>query len=211
MSGRKGLGVKADDLIDRLEANALAEVESRHADSSDEVKRNIAHQLAVGALRYFLLKFTRNTVIVFDFKEALSFEGETGCFCQYSAVRANSIFRKLAERNESLEDCRAIIGDGAAAAELFATETGSDIWSMAVLAARLEETVEQAAKQNEPAILAKYTFQLAKAFNLFYHNHKILVEPDNVKRAVLVLVADMARRSLTSALATLGIEVPEKM
>ncbi len=211
MSGRKGLGVKADDLINRLETNALAEVEARHADSSDEVKRNIAHQLAVGALRYFLLKFTRNTVIVFDFKEALSFEGETGCFCQYSAVRANSIFRKLAERNESLEDCRAIIGDGAAVAELFATETGSDIWSMAVLAARLEETVEQASKQNEPAILAKYTFQLAKAFNLFYHNHKILVETDNVKRAVLILVADMARRSLTAALATLGIEVPEKM
>lgn len=211
MSGRKGLGVKADDLINRLETNALAEVEARHADSSDAVKRNIAHQLAVGALRYFLLKFTRNTVIVFDFKEALSFEGETGCFCQYSAVRANSIFRKLAERNESLEDCRAIIGDGAAVAELFATETGSDIWSMAVLAARLEETVEQASKQNEPAILAKYTFQLAKAFNLFYHNHKILVEADNVKRAVLILVADMARRSLTAALATLGIEVPEKM
>src|SRR3989449_938451 len=90
MSGRKGLGVKADDLIDRLEADALAEVESRHPDTSDDEKRGIARQLAVGALRYFLLKFTRNTVIVFDFKEALSFEGETGCFCQYSAVRANA-------------------------------------------------------------------------------------------------------------------------
>ncbi len=211
MSGRKGLGVKADDLIDRLEANALAEVESRHADSTDEVKRGIAHQLAVGALRYFLLKFTRNTVIVFDFKEALSTEGETGCFCQYSAVRANAIFRKLEDRGETLEDCRGRLGDVDSAVELFATETGSDIWSMAILAARLEETVEQAAKQNEPAILAKYTFTLAKAFNLFYHNHKILIEPDDVKRSVLVVVADMARRSLTAALATLGIEVPEKM
>ena len=82
---------------------------------------------------------------------------------------------------------------------------------MVVLAARLEETVEQAAKQNEPAILAKYTFQLAKAFNLFYHNHKILIEPDDVKRAVLIVTADIARRSLTAALDTLGIEVPEKM
>ncbi len=211
MSGRKGLGVKADDLIDRLETNALAEVESRHAESSDEVKRHIAHQLAVGALRYFLLKFTRNTVIVFDFKEALSFEGETGCFVQYSAVRANSIFRKLEEKGETLEDCRKRISDTGATVELLASETGTDIWSMVVLAARLEETVEQAAKQNEPAILAKYTFQLAKAFNLFYHNHKILIEPDDVKRAVLIVTADIARRSLTAALDTLGIEVPEKM
>ena len=210
MSGRKGLGVKADDLIDRLEANAFAEVESRHADSGDEEKRLIAHQLAVGALRYFLLKFTRNTVIVFDFKEALSFEGETGCFCQYSAVRANSIFRKLSEK-DSIESCRSRIADHVGVNAILSTETGSDIWSMAVLASRLEETVAAAAYANEPAILAKYTFTLAKAFNLFYHNHKILIEADDLKRAVLIVVADMARRALTAALDTLGIEVPEKM
>src|SRR6185436_7621410 len=156
MSGRKGLGVKADDLIDRLEANALAEVESRHPDSSSEEKETIAHQLAVGALRYFLLKFTRNTVIVFDFKEALSFEGETGCFCQYSAVRANSIFRKLVENGETVDDCRRRISDQARTSEIFNSEMGSDIWSMAVLASRLEEIVQQAANANEPAILAKY-------------------------------------------------------
>ncbi len=210
MSGRKGLGVKADDLIDRLEANALAEVESRHPDESLETKRLIAHQLAVGALRYFLLKFTRNTVIVFDFKEALSFEGETGCFCQYSAVRANSIFRKLDEK-DNIEACRTRIADLGGVDTILSTETGGDIWSMAVLSSRLEETVEQAATANEPAILAKYTFNLAKAFNLFYHNHKILIEPDDTKRAVLIVVADMTRRVLTSALDTLGIEVPAKM
>ncbi len=209
MSGRKGLGVKADDLIDRLKANALAEVESRHPDTSDEEKRFIAKQIAVGALRYFLLKFTRNTVIVFDFKEALSFEGETGCFCQYSAVRANSIFRKLNEKGPSerrMADC-----DVTAISAVLNSETGTDIWGMAVLASRLEEAVQQAANANEPAILAKYTFNLAKAFNLFYHNHKIIVETDDVKRAVLVSVADMGRRSLTAALDTLGIEVPDKM
>lgn len=210
MSGRKGLGVKADDLIDRLEANALAEVESRHADAPEAEKILIAQQLAVGALRYFLLKFTRNTVIVFDFKEALSFEGETGCFCQYSAVRANSIFRKLTEK-DSVAACRSRIADLSGVEAVLSTETGGDIWSMAVLASRLEETVEAAAISNEPAILAKYTFTLAKAFNLFYHNHKILIEADDTKRAVLIVVADMARRSLTSALNTLGIEVPEKM
>lgn len=210
MSGRKGLGVKADDLIDRLEANALAEVEARHADSPDEEKRFIAHQIAVGALRYFLLKFTRNTVIVFDFKEALSFEGETGCLCQYAAVRANSIFRKLAA-GDQVEACRTRIADTDAVATLFATDIGSDIWSLAVLASRLEETVEAAAASNEPALLAKYTFTLAKAFNVFYNTHKILIEPDDLKRAVLIVVADMTRRALTAALDTLGIEVPEKM
>jgi arginyl-tRNA synthetase len=211
MSGRKGLGVKADDLIDRLENNALAEVEARHADLDEVEKKFIAHQIAVGALRYFLLKFTRNTVIVFDFKEALSFDGETGCFCQYSAVRANSIFRKLEEKGESAESCRGSLADQEKVSEVFASEAGNEIWAMAVLASRLEETVAQAATQNEPAILAKYAFNLAKTFNLFYHHHKIISETDDVKRAILVTVADMTRRSLTAALETMGIEVPERM
>jgi arginyl-tRNA synthetase len=211
MSGRKGLGVKADDLIDRLEANALAEVESRHPDVPLEEKKAIAHQIAVGALRYFLLKFTRNTVIVFDFKEALSFEGETGCFCQYSAVRVNSIFRKLAESGETFDATAFASSDPESIRTVFEGEAADDIWSMLVLAARLEETVNQAAAANEPAILAKYTFNLAKQFNLFYHNRKILPEKDPSKRSVLLSVADTVRRSLTAALDTLGVEVPPKM
>ena len=210
MSGRKGLGVKADVLLDRLEINALAEVESRHAEVSDETRQAIAHQLAVGALRYFLLKFTRTTVIVFDFKEALSFEGETGSFCQYSAVRANSIFRKLEDRGETLAQFQKTAIESAAF-DSFDEESANEIWSLAFLSSRLSDTVRQAADQNEPAILAKYAFNLAKAFNLFYHHHKILVEENAAKRAVLVVVADMARRSLTAALETMGIEVPEKM
>lgn len=211
MSGRKGLGVKADDLLDRMEVKALAEVEARHPDSADEEKKHIAHQIAVGALRYFLLKFTRTTVIVFDFKEALSFEGETGCFCQYSAVRVNKIFQKLAERGESIDQIKAALANRDKVAEVFSSETGSDIWSMLVLAARVDETIHNAAAANEPAILAKYTFNLAKAFNLFYHNHKILPEPDETRRAVLISVAEKVSGSLTKALNTLGIEVPEKM
>lgn len=211
MSGRKGLGVKADDLIDRLETNAFAEVESRHPDISEEEKKHIAHQIAVGALRYFLLKFTRTTVIVFDFKEALSFDGETGCFCQYSAVRANSIFRKLAERSEDIATIKAGIKGLDNLGETLSSTEANDIWAMLTLASRLEETLQQAANANEPAILAKYTFNLAKAFNLFYHNHKILPEPDETKRAVLLTVAERARDTLTAALATMGIEVPEKM
>ena len=211
MSGRKGLGVKADDLIDRLEANALVEVESRHPESSHDEKTVIARQLAVGALRYFLLKFTRNTVIVFDFKEALSFDGETGAFCQYSAVRANSIFRKLEQQGETVNAGREQLADSSKVSEVLSGEMGNDIWSMLAIASRLEETVEQAATANEPSILAKYTFNLAKAFNLFYRNHKIISEPDAVRRAVLVTVADVSRRALKEALATMGIEVPEKM
>ena len=210
MSGRKGLGVKADDLIDRLEANALLEVESRHPNLSETEKREAAHIIAVGALRYFLLKFTRNRVIVFDFKEALSFEGETGCFCQYSAVRANSIFRKLADGD--LERAIKLISEKTSQlADVFNTESGHEIWSLIILALRLEEVIANAVTNAEPAILAKYTFNLAKAFNLFYHNHKIISEENETKRAVLILTADLTRRSLTAALNCLGIEVPERM
>lgn len=211
MSGRKGLGVKADDLISRLETNALAEVESRHPESSSAERRLIAHQIAVGALRYFLLKFTRTTVIVFDFEEALSFEGETGCFCQYSAVRANSIFRKLAERGESAEDAAAALSRLNSLPAIFESEIGNEIWSLLILGSRLEETVESAAAQNEPAILAKYTFNLARAFNLFYHHHKIIAEEDPAIRALLIVAADRARVALTASLATMGIEVPDRM
>ncbi len=211
MSGRKGLGVKADDLITRLETNALAEVEARHGEQPLDQKQLVAHQLAVGALRYFLLKFSRTTIIVFDFKEALSFEGETGAFCQYSAVRANSIFRKLDERSESIDDFRTKLSDWLPLSEILTGESGDDIWSLITLASRLDETVQQAAAQNEPAILAKYTFNLAKAFNLFYHHHKILIEENVVKQAVLVVTADLVRNALTAALQTMGIEVPERM
>ena len=208
MSGRKGLGVKADDLINRLEANALKEVEARHADLSAEEKQKTAHTIAVGALRYFLLKFTRTTVIVFDFKEALSFEGETGCFCQYSAVRANSIFRKL-DKNALENALETIKNSPAEIAEIFAAE--NEVWALITLASRLEDTIAQAVLTTEPAILAKYTFGLAKAFNLFYHNHKIIAEESPVKKAVLIAAANHARNGLTAALDTLGIDVPERM
>src|SRR4026207_1527905 len=104
MSGRKRLGVKADDLINQLEAGALVEVEKRNPELSEAEKKSTAHEVAVAALRYFLLKFTRNTVIAFDFKEALSFEGETGPYCQYAAVRTNSIFRKLPDETVRAAD-----------------------------------------------------------------------------------------------------------
>jgi arginyl-tRNA synthetase len=210
MSGRKGLGVKADDLIDRLEKDAFAEVEKRHPDTTVEEKQGIAHQIAVGALRYFLLKFTKNTVVIFDFKEALSFEGETGVYCQYTAVRANSIFRKLDE-SAMTAAMETISNEREKVSEVFNSESGDGIWSLIALSARLEEAITQSVNTAEPATLARYAFNLAKAFNLFYHHHRIIDEPDEVKRAVLIAAAGYSKNALTAALRTLGIQVPERM
>ncbi len=224
MSGRRGLGVKADDFIDTLEDNALREVRERHPDVSLEEQQRSAHSLAVGALRYFLMKWTRNSLIVFDFKEALSTKGEAGPYCQYAAVRANSIFRKLP--NGELESAQRLIKSArdkaahdvnsemaARVGRVFDGEVGGEIWALVTLAARLPEVLAQAAAFAEPSHLAKYTFQLAQAFNFFYNRdeNRILEESDEVRRAVLVYVADFVRRRLTEALATLGIEVPERM
>ncbi|MCA1616139.1 MAG: arginine--tRNA ligase [Acidobacteria bacterium] len=216
MSGRRGLGVKVDDLVNTLEASALREVEARHALLPDAEKRATAHAIAVGALRFFLLKWTRNSLIAFDFKEALSFEGETGTYCQNAAVRVNSIFRKLGDgaRVEGLSFVRAAAEDEAARgriASILSGESGDELWSLFILASRLDETVAQAAALEEPAHLAKYVFQLSKNFNYFYHRHRILGEEDDARRAVLIQLADHVRAQLTRALATLGIEVPERM
>ena len=218
MSGRKGLGVKADDLINTLEQNAAREVESRHPELSDDERRETARTLAVGALRFYLLKWTRNSLIAFDFKEALSTQGETGPYCQYAAVRANSIFRKLQETDAAaaLDGVRSAAGGGESAEALgrvFEGENGAKIWSLTTTAARLDEVVAQAADLEEPSHLAKYTFGLAQSFNIFYNNkeNSILKEQDPTRRAALICVADLVRKQLTSALAVLGIEVPARM
>jgi arginyl-tRNA synthetase len=216
MSGRKGLGVKADDLIDTIEASARREVEARHAEASDDEKQSTAHAIAVGALRYFLLKWTRNSIIAFDFKEALSFEGETGPYCQYAAVRANSILRKLDEagRAAATNFVSGAATGGDAADEVrrvFGDESGDELWSLVMLASRLDDAIAQASSQAEPAHLAKYVFQLARAFNLFYHRHRIIVEEDAARRSVLIIIAGIARDRLTAGLTTLGIDVPERM
>jgi arginyl-tRNA synthetase len=216
MSGRKGLGVKADDLIDQLEAGALLEVEKRNPELSESEKQATAHEVAVAALRYFLLKFTRNTVIAFDFKEALSFEGETGPYCQYAAVRTNSIFRKLP--GETVAAAGALIeeiaGDSAMQArvtEVLAGESGTEIWTLLMLSQQLDEVIFQCRNSAEPANLAKYTFSLARTFSRFYHDHRIITEQDDVRRGVLIAVTKIIRQQLTTALGILGINVPEQM
>ncbi len=216
MSGRKGLGVKADDLINQLEAGALTEVEKRNPELSGDEKKTTAHEVAVAALRYFLLKFTRNTVIAFDFREALSFEGETGPYCQYAAVRTNSIFRKLPDETVAASDSliKQIAADNALQArvsEVLSGEGGTEIWSLVMLSQQLDEVILQCRNSAEPANLAKYTFSLARAFSRFYHDHRILTEQDEVRRGVLIAVTKIIRTQLTTALGILGINVPEQM
>jgi arginyl-tRNA synthetase len=207
VSGRKGFGVKADDLIDRLEAAALAEVQQRHAGMSAEEQKRIAHGIAVGALRFFLLKFTRSAIIAFDFKDALSFEGETGPYLQYAVVRANNIFNKLAEREGHTAADIVSTLDGTPAGEL----ESLDCWGMVFEAARLDDLVEQVVKSLEFAGLAKYAFGLAQMFNAFYHRYPILNEERaDLKRWRAAAVA-YVRNELTRALGLMGIEVPARM
>jgi arginyl-tRNA synthetase len=206
VSGRKGLGVKADDLIDQLEAAALGEVQQRHAEMSAEEQKRTAHAIAIGALRFFLLKFTRNSIIAFDFKDALSFEGETGPYCQYAVVRIRGIRRKGAEAGA----VRAAVTPETAQKFLGGAE-GNGLWEVLLAAGSLDYAVDAAIVAQEPAFVAKYAFQLAQAFNNFYHKHHILSEADEQRRAFLLGLTEIVERQLVSALNLMGIEAPEKM
>ncbi len=210
VSGRKGFGVKADDLIDRLTVAAKSEVDTRHPELPDSERETIAKQIAVGALRYFMLRFTRNTVIAFDFKDALSFEGETGPYVQYAIVRAANIFRKASTTEAASLTALETIATEALAAILNAEE-GSSIWETWLLVSKLTLLIDQCINTAEPAYLAKYAFQLAQQFNNFYHRHHILNEADPTRKALYLATAAAAQREMTRALAYLGIEAPPVM
>lgn len=215
MSGRKGQGVKADDLLDQMEKHALAEVDARHREFSDVERASVAHAIGIGALRYFLLKYTRGTIIAFDFKDALSFEGETGPYVQYAVVRINGIVRKGAEQNPEFEsadlDNLARLEAGQVDVARFLDGPNDDLWSIILLAGSLDSRIEAAVTAQEPAFVAKYAFELAQAFNVFYHKHHILSEQNAEKRAFLLRVAQLVKDQLVAAMALLGIEAPEKM
>ncbi|HYP07618.1 MAG TPA: arginine--tRNA ligase, partial [Bryobacteraceae bacterium] len=204
VSGRKGLGVKADDLIDTLIAKAAQEVDSRHPDAPAEERRGVATKIATGALRYFMLKFTRNSVIAFDFGEALSFEGETGPYVQYAAVRSRNILRKLEERGERLPDFESDLTEEALRRQL----ASEDFWQLLLAASRAGVAVERAVASGEPAHVARYAFQLAQAFNTFYHDYKVLDEPDAEKRTFLLWMTSYLHGQLDRTLRVLGIDVP---
>jgi len=206
VSGRKGFGVKADDLIDRLEAAALAEVRQRHAEMTADEQKQTAHAIAVGALRFFLLKFTRNAIIAFDFADALSFEGETGPYCQYAVVRIRGIRRKGTEAGAAR-----VAVTPETAQRLLSGADGNGFWEVLLAAGSLDYAVDAAIVAREPAFVAKYAFQLAQAFNNFYHKHHILSETDEQKRGFLLGLTELVEAQLVRALSLMGIEAPEKM
>jgi arginyl-tRNA synthetase len=207
VSGRKGLGVKADDLIDKLIEKALEEVDSRHPEAPAAERKQVATQIAVGALRYFMLKFTRNSVIAFDLREALSFEGDTGPYVQYTVVRAGNILRKLAERGEALPQFAQALDQAALARQL----GDENLWQLLLLASKSDSAIERAITSGEPAHVSKYAFQLAQAFNNFYHGYQVLSEENPEKRVFLLWMTDYVREQLEQTLKVLGIEAPGYM
>jgi arginyl-tRNA synthetase len=212
VSGRKGLGVKADDLLDRLEEKAKAEVEKRNPEIAPQAKAVIVRQIAAGALRYFMLKFARNSLIIFDFEEALSFEGETGPYLQYTFVRLNSIFRKLGEREgRPAADILAEVQRRIPALSSLSNKEMDDLWDLVVFASRLEEEVRLSAQALEFSHLAKFAFALAQKVNGYYHQYPVLAEEDGRLKGLRLLVLLDVRDTLKSALSLLGIPLPERM
>ena len=210
VSGRKGLGVKADDLLDRVTERAGQEVAARHPDLADGERRRIAEIISTAAVRYFMIKFSRGKVIAFDIDEALSFEGETGPYLQYAAVRARKILQKLQDRG------------GPAAAEVFAglaatqdaplaSPGGDELWGLVLEAARLDEVADQAVRTLELSVLAKYAFGLAQRFNGFYHSSPVVAEPDEAVRLWRAAGVAWFDAQMTRALALMGCEVPDRM
>jgi arginyl-tRNA synthetase len=205
VSGRRGFGVKADDLLDTLIQSAAEEVTARHTQLEAAEQRAIAEDIAIGALRYFMLRFTKNSVIAFDFKDALSFEGETGPYAQYAAVRAANIFRKADTSPE------AVLTERVDFEKFLAGPDGDELWELWLAAAKLSTIVEQAIAATEPAYVAKYAFQLAQQFSNFYHRHHILTENDPERRNFLLATAAVVRRELVRTLDLMGICVPPVM
>jgi arginyl-tRNA synthetase len=201
--------VKADDLLDALIGAAGKEVDARHPELSAAERSRIAAQLAIGALRYFMLKFTKPSVIAFDFKDALSFEGDTGPYAQYAVVRASNIFRKGGFDPDAF--CGRDAGSTEDFAKHLAGESGNDIWELWLAAAKTSYIVSQCIATTEPAYLAKHAFQLAQLFNTFYHRYPILTEADEGRKKFLLATAAVVRRELIRVLAAMGITVPPVM
>ena len=210
VSGRKGLGVKADDLLDRLTEAARREVIARHAELSANETDRIATTIATAAVRYFMIKYSRGTLIAFDIDEALSFEGESGPYLQYAVVRATNILQKLRERDGTDEEALRKSLTALSSTPLEDPE-GTHLWGLVLAAARLDEVANQAVRTLELSVLAKYAFGLAQAFNAFYHRYPVISEERQGARMWRAAAVHYCRLQLTRALDLMGCEVPPKM
>ena len=150
-------------------------------------------------------------MIAFDIDEALSFEGETGPYLQYAVVRANNIFAKLRERDGVDESGVVKLTETAGRDPIEQGPDAEELWTLALEAGRLDEVVDASVRSLEPALLAKYAFGLAQAFNAFYHRQQILREERLDARAWRAAAVLYVRRQLTRALDLMGCDVPARM
>ena len=213
VSGRRGLGVKADDLIDALEAKATTEIATRDPERPKDDCAKAAHDIAVGALRYFMLRFSRNRIITFDLEEALAFTGETGPYIQNSVVRARSILAKVGGEGHDLTALLQRAHDRTLLSSWLSTAEGSFAWSLFLSMARTEEAIETAVRTEEPSVMTRHIFQIAQAFHGYYQNpaHSVLRAETEDLRAVRVLVVDLFVRHTAHVASLLGIPIPERM
>ena len=205
MSGRKGIGVKADDLMDRLEAKSREEIGKRNRELAGAELDLLAREIAVAALRFFMVKTTTNRVIAFDFDEALNFEGDSGPYLQYSLVRARNIRRRLRAAGQPDEV------SAAAVQELAAGHFGEDLWDLILEVAQIGDLVEKAVAALELSLVARQALEIAQRFNTFYHRHPILQESDLAVRAARLATVQIFRRGLENLAELLGIPTPERM
>ena len=210
VSGRKGLGVKADDLLNLVTKAADGEVRARNKELDDTEVHTIATTIGIAAVRYFMIKYSRGKVIAFDIDEALSFEGESGPYIQYAAVRAGNILRKL-KANNNIDRLHIIQRLPSLSLASLDDPDGTDLWDLVLEASRLEEVAEQAIRTLELSSLAKYAFTLAQSFNGFYHQYPVLKESDQDVRLCRAAVVVYVRDQLSRALELMGCEVPTRM
>lgn len=199
MKSREGTVVDADDLMDRMIDTALeaSEGQGRAVDMSEEERQEMARKVGLGALKYFLLKVEPRKNMLFDPKESIDFNGNTGPFIQYTYARIQSIMRK------------------AEGMDFHATQQVAELLPKEVeLVKRLNEfgeVVKQAGAELNPSLIASYAYDLGKQFNQFYHDHSILNEPDDAIRHQRLLLSYLTSEVLKNAVGLLGIEMPEKM
>ncbi|MBR4755540.1 MAG: arginine--tRNA ligase, partial [Bacteroidales bacterium] len=202
MKSREGTVVDADDLIEKmyLEAKATSEESGKLADLSEEEKEKLFRMIGLGALKYFIIKVDPKKTMLFDPKESIDFNGNTGPFIQYTHARIRSILRKAGES-----------GIEYSSSSLPVVDFSAKEVRLVKLLNLFPTKVAEGAAAYSPAVVANYAYDLAKEFNQYYHETPILKEEDpTMLRARLVLI-DTLSAVLRRAMGILGIELPERM
>lgn len=200
MKSREGTVVDADDLIEKMyqEAKATSEASGKLADMPEEEKEALYHSIGLGALKYFILKVDPKKTMLFDPKESIDFNGNTGPFIQYTHARIKSILRKA-----EAEGKKAVVGENVAL-------SAKEVRLVKILAA-YPGKVGEAAASFSPALVANYCYDLAKEFNQYYHDTQILREPDAELLSMRLSLIGEVAVVLEKAMALLGIQLPDRM